>query len=200
MNEKQVSPKSKTAIKRAFLSLIEKKPYNKITVREITEAADVNRSTFYRYYLDIYDLLEQIEREIIEDVRDKVTGIKRENYIPGKHPQHTQVFRALFDRETECRILMSSNGDINFVKMLRKCLQDTLKECWGHYCNPVPEKFDLCTSYVASAIMGVFIEHIDTGCFTAEDLGYFTGEITEWIDEHFVIGGAIAIHPEPENE
>lgn len=44
----------------AFLELIEKKPYDKIKVRELIEKANVNRSTFYRYYSDIFDYYDRI--------------------------------------------------------------------------------------------------------------------------------------------
>lgn len=44
----------------AFLQLLEHKRYDKIKVSELIEAADVNRSTFYRYYSDIYDFYDRI--------------------------------------------------------------------------------------------------------------------------------------------
>ena len=40
-------------------------PIEKITVKEVSERAEVNRSTFYAYYKDVYDILEQAEEEII---------------------------------------------------------------------------------------------------------------------------------------
>ena len=51
-----------TAIRfdKALLSLLEKKPFDKITVTDIVETCGINRNTFYYYYSDIYDLLEEI--------------------------------------------------------------------------------------------------------------------------------------------
>ena len=48
-------------IREAFFSILKQKPLSKVTVKEICTAAGVNRSTFYKYYKDTYDLLEQIE-------------------------------------------------------------------------------------------------------------------------------------------
>ncbi len=45
-------------IKDAFWELLAKKPYNKITVKDIVELCHVNRNTFYYHYSDISDLLE----------------------------------------------------------------------------------------------------------------------------------------------
>ena len=48
---------TKNAIKEAFLSCLEEKPVNQITVKEICERAQLNRATFYAHYRDCYDLL-----------------------------------------------------------------------------------------------------------------------------------------------
>ena len=49
--------KTQTAIKDALISLLNKKSFGDITIQEISDMADVNRSTFYTHYLDKYDLL-----------------------------------------------------------------------------------------------------------------------------------------------
>ena len=61
--EDRRSAYSKRAIRESLLALMRDRPLNKITVREICEKADVNRSTFYAYYEDIYDL----HRAILKD-------------------------------------------------------------------------------------------------------------------------------------
>lgn len=43
-----------------FIKLLEKKPFDRITVKDIVEECDINRNTFYYYYSDIYDLLEEV--------------------------------------------------------------------------------------------------------------------------------------------
>lgn len=53
---------TKKAIIEAFWKLLEEKPYNKITVKEIVDSCQINRNTFYYHFHDIPDLLEQIIR------------------------------------------------------------------------------------------------------------------------------------------
>ena len=43
-----------------FIELLNQKPFDKITVKDIVETCDINRNTFYYYYSDIYDLLEEV--------------------------------------------------------------------------------------------------------------------------------------------
>ena len=51
---------TKRAIKSTFLELLNQKTLDKITVKDIVETCGINRNTFYYYYADIYDLLEQL--------------------------------------------------------------------------------------------------------------------------------------------
>ena len=48
-------------LQEAFLELLKVKSVDRITIRDLTERAGINRCTFYHHYQDIYDLLEQIE-------------------------------------------------------------------------------------------------------------------------------------------
>ncbi len=54
---------SKKMIRESLYELMKEKPLNKISVTEICQRADVNRSTFYAYYTDIYDLHQKIIKE-----------------------------------------------------------------------------------------------------------------------------------------
>ena len=60
---------TKTIIKDTFLNLLENKDITNITVTEICKEADINRATFYRYYIDIYDLLTKVEEEFTDELK-----------------------------------------------------------------------------------------------------------------------------------
>ena len=53
--------KTKTALHNTFLELRSRKPLEKITIKELCEKAQINKSTFYSHYKDIYDLSDQLE-------------------------------------------------------------------------------------------------------------------------------------------
>ncbi len=67
MNNRRTT-KTKRAIHGAFLGLLEHKPLNRITVAELSRAADLGRGTFYLHYQDIYDLSAQLENELLRDL------------------------------------------------------------------------------------------------------------------------------------
>ena len=59
--------KTRKAINTAFILLLTQKELNKITVQDISDNADINRSTFYKHYLDVYDLYDKVEHDILVD-------------------------------------------------------------------------------------------------------------------------------------
>ena len=61
---------TKDIIKSTFIELLKEKEINKISVSELCNKADINRATFYRYYIDIYDLLEKIEQDLILELKE----------------------------------------------------------------------------------------------------------------------------------
>lgn len=63
-------------IEKSFLELLKTKPMSKVTVTELCQAAQINRATFYKHYLDVPDLLEKIEEELFNQIR-KAFGSKQ---------------------------------------------------------------------------------------------------------------------------
>ena len=60
--------KTRQSICDAFIELRSRKALERITVKELCELAQINKSTFYSHYVDIYDLSEQIEQHIVSDI------------------------------------------------------------------------------------------------------------------------------------
>ena len=56
---------TKETIEKVFISLLQKKPVEKMTVTEICKLAGINRSTFYKYYMDCYDVAEQMQKQAL---------------------------------------------------------------------------------------------------------------------------------------
>lgn len=58
--------KTRAAIIEAFNALIMTKDFNNISIKDITEKANINRATFYAHFLDKYDLLDQVLSKTIK--------------------------------------------------------------------------------------------------------------------------------------
>ena len=62
---------TKRIIKDVLIEMLEKKSIQKIYVRELCVKADINRSTFYKYYESQYDLLAEIENDLLIEIEEK---------------------------------------------------------------------------------------------------------------------------------
>lgn len=66
------SLKTKEAIRTAFAEMVkEKQELNKITVTELVRRANINRSTFYLHYNDIYDIAAELEHSLMSSILEK---------------------------------------------------------------------------------------------------------------------------------
>lgn len=63
---------SKKMLKSALMELLKKKPVEKISIYELCETAQINRTTFYKYYGNQYDLLSDIENDIFEKFEEQL--------------------------------------------------------------------------------------------------------------------------------
>lgn len=72
---------TKKLISSTFVELLSSKPFDKITIKDIVDACGINRNTFYYYYSDIYDLLEEIFKKELNEIVEshKNTG----SYVEG---------------------------------------------------------------------------------------------------------------------
>lgn len=87
---------------------METKHLSEITVKELCEQADINCTTFYRNYLDIYDLYEKLEEELTEKAFSEGV-IEKDRYSLLKVIYGNQTFyREFFDSRLESRFIFKT--------------------------------------------------------------------------------------------
>lgn len=104
---------TKRAIRGAFVTLLKSKPLNKVTVKELCELAEINRATFYKYYRDPFDLLEQIESEMLNQLQ---SGLKTAS--TSFREVFTQIMASIQADGETYKALFSENGDSKFPKRI----------------------------------------------------------------------------------
>lgn len=143
--------KSQAAIRHAFIDLLHKYDLEQITVQQISDLADVNRSTFYTHYIDKYDLLEKMEDEQVEIIR---------TFIEEGDVYKNQTFSAESIRTImEFYQLMFTMGkDSNLHEKLYELITGHL----NHFKNENNKIDDIPFSYFMSYVSGAglsFIRH-----------------------------------------
>lgn len=76
--------KTKLSIKTALYELLKEKPFEEISVMDITKKAMINRSTFYLHYKDKENLLSCLSEEVFEELEGYLNLISKENLDKSK--------------------------------------------------------------------------------------------------------------------
>ena len=150
-----------------FWKLYKEKPIEKITVRDVSEASGIHRSTFYQHFQDVYQVLEVIEGELLERLgRIDAGGADTEHGLDA-------IGRALFD---ECRaskeqlsVLVKERRDYAFAMRYHGEVQRFIEGVirWPEEPqSPLNEKLVSVTAFV---IVEAFVHFAADEAFSYED-------------------------------
>lgn len=115
---------TKKVIRDTFLSLLREKNVKQITVTELCRLAEINRATFYKHYLDVYDLMEQIEAGALEHIRDTAKQMREGN--AGLH--FVNLLEHVRESHAQYAVIGSDHGDPHFAQKVSACLFEETRE------------------------------------------------------------------------
>ena len=84
--ENRNARRSRRMIRQAFETLLEEREFSKITIIDIVERADLNRSTFYAHYPDIYGIVDEMQEEIIQQNMELFRQLEFRNILQAPKP------------------------------------------------------------------------------------------------------------------
>ena len=121
--------KSKKALQEALIRLLSKKSIGEITIKELTDEADVHRGTFYHHYADAMDLKVQTEREIAEQLTEILSSVPQSRLEQGPYPLLVRVLEYLEDNREIAKMLASEHG-----APWKSCVQASASGVWERSC------------------------------------------------------------------
>ena len=119
---------TKKIIKDTFLELLSKKDIKKITVSEICNIADINRATFYRYYLDVHNLLESIEDEFVCELKNAYKP--NETDKKSVYQFSKTLLNVFLENKELLKVLFSTNENLTFLHDILEVAYVRCKERW----------------------------------------------------------------------
>ena len=148
--------RTQTLLKDGLTSLMKQKPIQKISVKELTDSVNLNRGTFYLHYKDIYDLMEQIESDLLQEFQEINDTHKFSEMNGSPYPLLVDLFRFLKKHAEFARILVIENRDQHFVDQLKHILLERCMTDWVQmFENANQELYSFYSSYVLSGCIGI---------------------------------------------
>lgn len=116
--------KTRRQLKKGLAALMKEKSVNQITVKELVEEVDINRSTFYLHFKDIQDLLREIEENMEAQIK---RAIEEHPIVSGNENAFyfiEDMFRVLDEEREISKALTGPNGDMGFIHRIERIIKE----------------------------------------------------------------------------
>jgi len=114
--------RSRKMIRLAFMELLKEKPFDKITVTDIVKKADINRSTFYAHYPDVFGLIEEIQSEVLDYTENVLEKISFENFMENPKPVLKGLVKIVEDNTELYRLLSNTSIAVKQLANMKNIL------------------------------------------------------------------------------
>ena len=180
--------KTEKQIETSLLQLMKEQTFETISIRQLIDLAEVNRSTFYRHYLDKYDLLEKIENRLLDDLQAYYQEaldssclfklekeFKVEDYIHDKQ----NLFHFFEPYLEDLAILLGPNGSSTSSWRLQEVLREIFSQSIS-LGDPLLEEVeaDLLLNHQAASFMGTLTYWLAHPHYKSQQMNDFHTKVT----------------------
>lgn len=117
---------TKMMFRNSLISLLQKKSIYQISVTELCNASELNRSTFYKYYGNVCDVLTEIEEEVLKQGQKCMQEIEVSGSDSAIQPLYRLLCYAKENKELYL-LLLNNSADNNFLSVMIEDAIDFLK-------------------------------------------------------------------------
>lgn len=170
--------KTKSQLKTALTQLMAEKGIRDISVKELTELADINRGTFYLHYKDIFDMVDSLEQEMFDEF-NHILNDRQDNEESRPLSILIDVFKFLQDNSKMCMVLLGPNGDVAFMDRLKNLVREKCLRDWmSYYSEKNAQNFEYYYSFIVSGCTGLFMKWLEEGMKeTPEQMSALAGQM-----------------------
>jgi AcrR family transcriptional regulator len=149
---------TKKRLRQSFARLMSEKPLQNITVAELCARAEINRSTFYAHYADIYDLQQKLELEVYGEFQTTLSQVDlSSNFSEDKVPIFMLTIFSFLKRNADmCAVFLGPHSDRQFVMNLLDTAKETTMVQYGQlYKKASAHQLELFYSFIAYGCIGL---------------------------------------------
>ena len=159
MDKRIINTKKK--LTNTLLVLLKDKKIKDITVLELCKETKINRTTFYKYYKDIDDLIYTIEESLLTELEKHIKDIKR-NYLisyTGKIIEEISNHKEIYGR------LISENGDHTFLRRILSLVYEQSITEWQKLLKKASkEDLEKIYNFIVDGTIGIVEDWIKNNC------------------------------------
>ena len=174
--------RTKKILKTSLAKLLLEKKINNITVKELVDLADINRGTFYLHYTDIYNLLEQIEKDMFSELEEMSNEFAISEAKRSPQLFTRQVFQYVADNRDLCKMLLGPYGDMAFVDRLKSMVEEKSYFYLMETCSEKDvQAYKYFAAFAVSGCVGLLQNWIENGMkVSVEELSNFADSLIQF--------------------
>lgn len=152
--------RSRRLLKESLLELMKRKTFAEISVRDVTDAADMNRGTFYLHYSGTTELLQSVETDLLEELQALVDAHMQETVAIGSvAPVFEPVLDFLVEHRETCAVLFASSEASGFFQSLQQLVHQNGAPLVRTWFRPAdPRLTDYLLNFLAWGFIGLLTE------------------------------------------
>ena len=152
--------RSRKLLKESLLELMKRKTFSDISVRDVTDAADMNRATFYLHYSGTAELLQSVEEDLLAELQSLVDAHMQETFAVGSvAPVFEPVLDFAVEHRETCTILFASSEASGFLQAIQRLVHEhgaPLVRTWFRPADP--RLTDYLLNFLAWGFIGLLSE------------------------------------------
>lgn len=144
--------RTRALLQQGLIQLMETKEIKDISVKELSDLADINRGTFYLHYNDIYDMLEKMEDELFvefNEILDRTLTAE----VSSSEATLQEVFAFLERHKAFARATMGPHGDLAFVNRMKSLVKERIYDILD--VSDLNQDLDYIEAFIISGCIGV---------------------------------------------
>lgn len=148
--------RTKRAIRYAFADLLSQKDINDITIREIADLADINRKTFYNYYSGIYQIVDEIENEVVSAFESVLGDLDLKRGLENPYNIFERLTAIINTDLDFYGHLLSMHGNVSLVSKIVTMLKAKIKENLLAQFDMDDMTADIVLEYIIAGMIAVY--------------------------------------------
>lgn len=161
---------TKRAIKLALLVQIEKVGFERVTVKNLAITANINRGTFYLHYKDKFEVMEDLQQELLNELESYVKNVQpldafHSIKIGQLYQPFIVVFQFIKEHARAFRIILGEQGSPAFNRRMKKVFSNHILDRISVIREEGldAEFLQYLEAFLTSAILGVIQEWLRSG-------------------------------------
>lgn len=152
--------RSRKLLKESLLELMKRKSFADISVRDVTDAADMNRATFYLHYSGTAELLQSVEEDLLAELQDLVDAHMQETVAVGSvAPVFEPVLDFAVEHRETCTILFASSEASRFFQSIQGLVHENGAPLVRTWFRPAdPRLTDYLLNFLAWGFIGLLAQ------------------------------------------